>query len=80
MDGSPPDSSVHGIFQQECWSRLPFPILGDLADPGIELTSLPSLALAGGFFTTSTTGGGGGDICTHIADSLCCTAETKTIL
>ena len=22
----------------------------------------------------------GGDICTHIADSLCCTAETDTIL
>ena len=80
MDGSPPDSSVHGIFQEEYWSRLPFPILEDLADPGIELTSLPSLALAGGFFTTSTTGVGGGDICTHMADSLCCTAETETIL
>ena len=32
-----------------------FPSLGDLHDPGIEPTSLTSLALAGGFFTTSTT-------------------------
>ena len=31
------------------WSRLPFPLLGDLPDPGIELASLESLP--GGVFT-----------------------------
>ena len=40
---------------QEYWSRVPFPPLGDLLDPGIKPTSLVSPALAGGFFTTSTT-------------------------
>ena len=38
--------------RQEYWSGLPFPSPGDLPDPGIELKSLRSLALAGGFFTT----------------------------
>ena len=40
--------------QQEYWSKLPFPSLGDLPEPGIEhasLASLVSLVLAGGFFT-----------------------------
>ena len=36
---SPPGSSVHGIFQQECWSGLPFPSPGDLPDPGTEPAS-----------------------------------------
>ena len=31
-----PDSSVHGIFQEEYWSGLPFPSPGDLFNPGIE--------------------------------------------
>ena len=35
--------------RQEYWSGLPFPSLGDHADPGIKLTSS---ALAGGFTTT----------------------------
>ena len=34
---------------------LPCPSPGDIPDPGIEPTSLTSLALAGGFFTTSAT-------------------------
>ena len=38
--------------KQEYWSRLPFPIPGDLPDPGIEPVSLAFLALAGGLFTT----------------------------
>ena len=37
--------------RQEYWSGLPFPTLGDLPNPGIKLTSLASLALAGRFFT-----------------------------
>ena len=45
--------SVHGIFQQEYWSGLPFPALGDLLDPGIEPTSP---ALGGQFFTTAPPG------------------------
>ena len=39
-----------GFPRQEYWSGLPFPTLGDLPNPGIKLTSLASLALAGGFF------------------------------
>ena len=66
-DCSPPGSSVCGIFQagkaplsveffqQEYWSGLPFPILGNLPNPGIETVSFASLALVDGFFTTSTT-------------------------
>ena len=41
-----------GFSRQEYWSGLPFPPPQDLPDPGIESTSLVSLALAGGFFTT----------------------------
>ena len=35
---------------QEYWSGLPFSTPGDLPDPGIELLSLVSPELAGGFF------------------------------
>ena len=55
MNYSPPDSSVHGIFQQEYWSSLPFPPSGDLPYLGIKPKSFTSPALAVGFFTTSTT-------------------------
>ena len=48
-----PDSSVHGIFQQEYWSGLPFPSPGELLDPRIKLMSP---ALAGRFFTTEPPG------------------------
>ena len=41
--------------RQEYWIGLPYPPPGDLPAPGIELISLMSLALAGGFFITSTT-------------------------
>ena len=44
-----------GFSRQEYWSGLPCPPPGELPDPGIELASLMSPALAGGFFTTSTT-------------------------
>ena len=40
MAYSLPDSSDHGISQQEYWNGLPFPSPGDLPDPGIEPTSL----------------------------------------
>ena len=42
-----------GFPSQEHWSRLPFPSLGDLPDPGIKPASP---ALAGGFFTDEPTG------------------------
>ena len=41
-----------GFSRQEYWSGLPFPLPGDLPDPGTELASLASPALAAGFFTT----------------------------
>ena len=44
-----------GFSGQEYWSELPCPPPGDLPDPGTELTSLRSPALAGGFFTSSAT-------------------------
>ena len=46
---------VHGILQARIleWAAISFS--RDLPDPGIEPTSLLSLALAGGFFTTSAT-------------------------
>ena len=51
MDYSPPGFFVHGIFQARIWSGLPFLPPRDLPDPGIELMSLASPALAGRFFT-----------------------------
>ena len=39
-----------GFSRQEYWSGLPWPLPGDLPDPGIELVSP---ALAGRFFTIS---------------------------
>ena len=39
----------------EYWSGLPFPIPGDLPEPGFETMSLMSPALAGRFLTTSAT-------------------------
>ena len=53
VDCSPSGSSLHGIFQQEYWNRLPFLSPGDIPDPGIEPTSP---ALAGGLFTTESPG------------------------
>ena len=44
-----------GFSRQEYWSELPCPPPGALPDPGIELASLMSPALAGAFFTTSAT-------------------------
>ena len=42
--------------RQEYWSGLLCPLPEDLTSPGMELASLMSPALAGGFFTTSATG------------------------
>ena len=40
---------------QEYWSELLFPTPGGLPDPGMQLASLTSPALAGRFFATDTT-------------------------
>ena len=56
IDCVPPHSSVHGIFREEYCSELPFPPPGDLCNPRIELTSLASSELTGGFFTTAPPG------------------------
>ena len=45
-----------GFSRQEYWSGLPCPSPGDLPDPGIELMSPMSPALAGGFFTAELPG------------------------
>ena len=42
--------------QQEYWDNLPFASPGDLLNPGIELASPDSLALAGKFFTAEPLG------------------------
>ena len=44
------------FFSQEGWSGWQFPPPGDLSDPGIELGSPTSPALADGFFTTEPPG------------------------
>ena len=44
-----------GFSRQEYRSGLSRPPLGDVPNPGIELTSLKSPALVGGFFTPSAT-------------------------
>ena len=56
MDYSLPGSSVHEFSRQQCWGGLPFPPPVDLPDPGTELESLASPALAGAFFTTEPLG------------------------
>ena len=43
-----------GFSRQEYRSALPFPTPEDLPNPGIELVSLATPALAGRSFTTST--------------------------
>ena len=45
-----------GLSSQEYWNELPFPLLGDLPDPRIELESPLSPALAGRFFTAEPPG------------------------
>ena len=45
-----------GFSRQGYWSGLPLPSRGDLLDPGIEPTSLMSLALAGGLVITDPSG------------------------
>ena len=50
VDCSPPGSSI--FTRQEYWSGLPCPPPGNVPNPGIELTSLRSPALACRFFTT----------------------------
>ena len=51
LDYSPPNSSVHGIFQaRTLGSGLLFPSLGDLPDPRIEPVSCV-FCIAGRFFT-----------------------------
>ena len=56
MDCSLLHSSVHGISQARVLERVAISSSrGDFHNPGIEVVSLVSLALAGGYFTTSTT-------------------------
>ena len=50
MDCSLSISSVHGIPRQEYWNGLLFPFPGDLSNLRIELESLKSPVLVGGFF------------------------------
>ena len=44
-----------GFSGQEHWNWVPFPLPGDLPNPGIKPASLKSPALTAGFFTTSAT-------------------------
>ena len=56
LDCSLPDSSVYGILQAKIleWAAI-FSSSRDLPDPGTQLLSLTSPALAGRFFTTNAT-------------------------
>ena len=55
MDCSLPGSSVHRILQARILEWIPCFPPGGFPNPGIELMSLKSPALAGGFFTTGAT-------------------------
>ena len=55
MDCSPPGSSVHGILQAKVLERVALSSFRGFSRSGIELPSLTSPVLAGGFFTTSAT-------------------------
>ena len=55
-DCSPPGSSVHRILQARILEWVTIPFSRDLPDPGIELASTTSQALAGRFFTTEPPG------------------------
>ena len=52
MDYSLLGSFVHGVFQARTLGWVAFPTPEDIPDPGFELLSLESSALARGFFTT----------------------------
>ena len=52
MDYRPLGFSVPGIFQARILEWVAISSPGDFPDPGIELTSLVSLALSGGLFTS----------------------------
>ena len=52
VEHRPPAPLAVGLSQQEYWSGLPFPPLGDLFNSGIKPAYPEALALAGGFFTT----------------------------
>jgi len=54
-DCSRPGSAVHGILQARILEWVAMPPPGDLPNPGIELASFMSPALAGRFFTTRAT-------------------------
>ena len=51
MDCSLRNSMSMGFCRQEYWNGLPCPCPRDLTDPGIELASFMSPALAGRYFT-----------------------------
>ena len=55
MDCSLPGSSVHGFLQARILEWVAMPSSRDLPDPGIELASHISPALASGFFTIRAT-------------------------
>ena len=55
MDNSLSGSSVHGILKTRILEWVAIFPSGDFSHPGIELMSLTSPALAGGFFTNSAT-------------------------
>ena len=52
MNCSPPDSSVHGIFQARILEWVAIPFSGNLSYPGMDPALPVSPTLAGGFFTT----------------------------
>ena len=56
MDCGLPGSSVHRILQARILEWVTIPFSRDLPDPGIELASTTSQALAGRFFTTEPPG------------------------
>ena len=76
VDCRPPAPLSMGFSRQEHWTGLPCSPPGDLLDPGIEPTSLKSLALVSGFFITGTADNGD-HLWSHFTDEEAEGQETK---
>ena len=72
VDYSPPDSSVHGVFQARILEWLPFPTLGYLPNLGIKPMSSVSPTLSGRFSTTVPPGKPVASSCLVYSDLLLC--------
>ena len=78
MDYSLLGSFVHGIFPARTLEWVAYPTPEDIPDPGFELVSLESSALAQGFFTTPPPGKTNA-LAPALEVLVCCAQETTQV-